>query len=62
MCMGKVYLDDGSEMKLLMEDLSTIEVDGNTIRMATLFGDQQEINAVIKHVDFDTGQITVVEA
>ena len=59
MCMVKAYIDAGGERQLLLEDVSKVEIDGKQIRVATLFGDTRELEAVIREVDFQNGSIVL---
>jgi predicted RNA-binding protein len=59
MCLAKAYLEQKSERELLLEDVVLLECDGKRIRMSTLFGDEREIEAVVKEVDFQGGSVIV---
>jgi len=51
MCQAKVYVGrDGSE-QLIMEDVAWIEVEGDTCRLSTLFGEQELIKGHIVRID-----------
>jgi len=38
MCMVKAYLERDGEKELLLEDVTRLEREGNTLRLSTLFG------------------------
>ena len=59
MCLAKAYLDQKSERELLLEDVVFLECDGKRLRMSTLFGDEKELEAVVKEVDFQGGSVIV---
>ena len=52
MCLSKVFLDNGSNRSLLVEDVASLKEEGNHLVLRTLFGEQKEINARIREIDF----------
>ena len=52
MCLSKVYVESNQSQELLMEEVASIEIDGGKLLLRTLFGQQKEIEANIKRVDF----------
>ena len=59
MCLAKAYLERAGERELLLEDVVLLECDGKRLRISTLFGDEQEIEAVVKEVNFQGGSVIV---
>ena len=59
MCLAKAYLEQNGERELLLEDVVLLESDGKRLRMSTLFGDERELEAVVKEVDFEGGSVIV---
>ena len=57
MCLSKAYVDRGGEKELLVEEVASVEVSGSRIRLKTLFGEQKEIGAHIREIDFLTHTI-----
>ena len=57
MCLAKVYVGGSSEDKPLMEDITSIKSVGGKLLVTTLFGEQQEIEAAIKEIDFKSSNI-----
>lgn len=57
MCLAKVYLGDSGEDKPFMEEIISIKSEGNKILIATLFGEQREIEATIKEIDFKSSNV-----
>ena len=57
MCLAKVYFGASSEDKPLMEDITSIKSVGDKLLVTTLFGEQQEIEAAIKEIDFKSSNI-----
>ena len=58
MCLSKAYVDRNSKRELLMQEIASLEVsnDGRLL-LKTLFGQQKEIGANIKKIDFLTHSI-----
>ncbi len=59
MCMAKAYLDAGGERELLIEDVASVESKDSRVRIANLFGETREVEAVIREVDFQNGSIVL---
>ena len=57
MCLAKAYMGSVGEGDLLVEDISTVQVEGDTVRVTTLFGEQKEYEAGIKEIDFRASRI-----
>ena len=51
MCLSKVYLE-GNEKQLLMGDVATVEIHDEKIVLKSLFGEEKELEANIKEIDF----------
>lgn len=47
MCEANVYLVEGENKELIMEAVDTIEPEGDTIRLVSIFGDQKTVSAKI---------------
>jgi len=52
MCLSKTYIEGDGGRKLLLEEVSSIEVEGKKLILRTLFGEQKEIRANIKEINF----------
>jgi predicted RNA-binding protein len=57
MCLAKAYFGSGGESKPLMEDITSIKSQGGKLLVTSLFGEQQEIEATIKEIDFKNSNI-----
>lgn len=57
MCLSKVYVDTDGKRELMMEEVASIGVEKNKLLVKTLFGEQKEIKAVVKQIDFVTNSI-----
>ncbi len=47
MCEANAYLIDGEEEKLIMENVDTVEPEGDGIKLINIFGDQKFLKARI---------------
>ena len=47
MCEANAYLLEGSESKLIMEAVDTVEPEDNGVRLISIFGDQKFLKAKI---------------
>jgi len=59
MCLSKLYVDRNGKRELLMEEVASIEVEDNKLLFNTLFGEQKELAADLKQVDFMTHSIVL---
>lgn len=60
MCLSKAYLAGNGEQEPLMEDITSVSIDGNRLLFKSLFGEQKEVQANIKEIDFTTHTIVLV--
>ncbi|MFC1871224.1 CooT family nickel-binding protein [Chloroflexota bacterium] len=59
MCLSKLYVVKNGEKELLMEEVAAIEVGDNRLLFSTLFGEQKELVADLKQIDFMTHSIVL---
>ena len=52
MCLAKAYAGSNSGKELLMEEVASLKVEGGKLLVTTLFGEQREIEANIREIDF----------
>lgn len=50
MCLAKAYI--GSDKELLIEEIASVKTEDGKLLLTTLFGEQSEIEASIKEIDF----------
>lgn len=55
MCLAKAYL--GKE--IVLEDIAKIRVEGNTLSLRTLFGEQKQIEGILKEIDFQGSKVVI---
>jgi predicted RNA-binding protein len=61
MCLSKAYLNRNNERQLVMEDVSSVRIEDDRVLLSTLFGEKEEVKAVIKEIDFMTHSILLEE-
>lgn len=57
MCLAKAYVGSGGEKELLMEEVASLKAEDGRLLVTTLFGEQREIEASIKEIDFMASSI-----
>ena len=57
MCLSKAYIDHNGDTELLMEEVSSITTDDGKLWLKSLLGEQREIEATVKKIDFMTHAI-----
>jgi predicted RNA-binding protein len=59
MCLSKTYIEEDGGRRLLLEEVSSIEVEGKKLILRTLFGEQKEIRANIREINFLDHNVTL---
>lgn len=57
MCLSKAYVARNGNEELLTEEIASLEVEGEKLLLKTLFGEQKEVTASIRRIDFMTHRI-----
>ena len=57
MCLARAYIGGDQEKELLMEEVASLRVEDGKLLMTTLFGEQKEIEASIKEIDFMSSSV-----
>jgi predicted RNA-binding protein len=57
MCLAKAYVGSHGEKELLMEEVASLKVKGGKLLVTTLFGEEKEIEAGIKEIDFMSSSV-----
>ena len=52
MCLAKAYVGSNNGKELLMEEIASLKAEDGKLLVTTLFGEQREIEASIKEIDF----------
>ncbi len=62
MCLGKAYLEANNKRELVLDSISSLEIDGTKLKLSTIFGDHKELEATIKEIDFESSRIILTPA
>ena len=57
MCLSKAYVKKNGDRELLMEEVASVKIEDNKLLFTTLFGEQKEVRASIRQIDFMTHSI-----
>ena len=57
MCLSKAYVDRDGDRELLMEEVAALNIEDGRLLLKTLFGEQKQIEANIRQIDFLTHSI-----
>ena len=52
MCEARVYLNDGVEEKQILEDVASVEPDGDTWVCVSILGERKLVRGAIRRIDF----------
>jgi len=52
MCLSKAYIDKNGSTELVMEEIASVKIEGDKLLFKTLFGEQKEVAAAIRQIDF----------
>ncbi len=61
MCLSKAYIERDGSRELLMEEVASIDIQDDTLLLKTLFGEEKEVAANIKQIDFLARNILLQE-
>jgi predicted RNA-binding protein len=61
MCLSKAYLDKNGDRQLLLEEVASVKLENDIVTLKTLFGEQKELKAGIREIDFMTHNILLEE-
>ena len=57
MCLARAYLSGNGKKELILEEVASLRIEGNKLELRTLFGEQKDIEAFVKEVDFQNSSI-----
>lgn len=57
MCLAKAYLSKNGKRELLMQEIAYMGVGDEKLLLRTLFGEQKEVEAKLREIDFATSSI-----
>ena len=59
MCLAKAYLTGDGKQELVLEDVAFLGIEGTKLFLVNLFGEQKEIEATLKEVNFQRSSIVL---
>jgi predicted RNA-binding protein len=57
MCLSKAFIEKNGKTELLMSEIAVVRVEGGKLILKTLFGEQREVQATIREIDFMTSRM-----
>ena len=60
MCELNAVLVRGDERELVMESVTRMVVDGDSVELIGIFGDKKVVSGSIKEVDFTKGETLII--
>lgn len=57
MCLSKAYVERNGDRELLLEEIASVQIEDNKLLFKTLFGEQKEMKASIRQIDFMTHSV-----
>ena len=60
MCEANAFLLKGDVEEKILENVDELEVDGDTVRMVSIFGEQKSLRARVKQYNNSEGKILLV--
>ena len=61
MCELNAVLVRGDEREVVMESVTRMIVDGDSVELTGIFGDRKIVSGSIKEVDFTKGETIIIE-
>jgi predicted RNA-binding protein len=62
MCLAKAYLGEAENNEMILEDVTSVKIDGAKLNLQSFFGEQKEIEGTIKEINFKSGKIIIEKA
>lgn len=62
MCLGKAYVVGNGQEELILESVALVQIQGTKLRLSTLFGEEKEIAANLREIDFENSRIILERA
>ncbi|MCF7890084.1 CooT family nickel-binding protein [Candidatus Bipolaricaulota bacterium] len=57
MCLSKVFREKNEDEELLLEEISSVEVEDGKLLFTTIMGEEKRIEGTIKSIDFMDNRI-----
>ena len=52
MCLSKAYVERTGNREIIMEEVASVKIEDSRLLLRNLFGEQKEIGAHIREIDF----------
>ena len=62
MCLSKAYVERGGKKELVLEEVASLKIKGGKVLLETLFGEEREMEATVKEVDFLTHSLVLSDS
>ena len=62
MCLAKAYLGEPEEDEMILQDVASVKIDGGKLNLRSFFGEQKEVEGIIKEINFQSGKIIIEKA
>ncbi len=59
MCESKIYRIDGQNKKMLMDDVTVITVEGDTIRLSSVMGETKTVKGKLLKIDSERHEVYI---
>ena len=60
MCQISVYVEDEGKEELILEDVTSLDIETTGVKLSTLFEGSKEVaNSVLKSIDFMSGKVVL---
>ena len=60
MCLSKAYVERGDKKELIMAEIASVEMKDGRLLLKTIFGEQKEVGASIREINFLTSSMLLV--
>jgi len=61
MCLGKAYIEADNKREFVLDSIASVEINDTKLKLSTIFGDQKELEARIKEIDFEGSRIILTK-
>jgi predicted RNA-binding protein len=62
MCLGKAFVVGNGQEELILESVALVQIQGKKLLLSTLFGEEKEITANLREIDFENSRIILERA
>ena len=62
MCLAQAWIKENGEAELVMEEVAHVKIEHGRLILNSLFGEQKEVEAYIREIDFAHSRIVLGKA